>query len=1277
MRSISIFVSSTFNDMQSERDLIREKIAPEIEKYINKFGYSIEFIDLRWGINTQSIDENEANKKILRTCFSEIKKTKPFFIALVGERYGWIPDKEDVLAAFQSEGIQVDSSDTEKSITELEIACATKLYAQKNRCFFYFRDQIDYGDDLTAKTTFVSDSTQQKKISKLKNSINDKYDGQIRNYSASWDQSKQRIVGLNKFEEQLYNDLLVAINDELKNVVKPNNSIEESINITDSTIVTMSGMFSGRQSVLNNIQSFLQSNSQLMCLVGESGCGKSSVLARIADLSIQEGKCVIPFFAGIDDFSTTVENMLKSSILRLSNYLHTELCFDPKAEEFDYKELLSQFFNLLNKASLSSQVIVVVDALNQLLRSPLEEKLKWINLFALNPNVKIIVSSTNDYYQLNIIKSLNADLLNLEFFSVSDIEEVTKHYFSMNHKEIDNQVLTAILNKRSNELNLCSLPVYLLTVLQQLNNIDGDDFSAIHNRERELGESASDAIINYLTEIVTTAPDEIGALLDVSLDRVAKKVGDLAYLFTNVIALSRRGITEKYIAKICSHLNIDFDSISFSYYRKLMKNNLCERENGAWDFNHSLIKNYFKYSVKAIPKDKIINSMISILEIEDNTSQFKKSDFVYWLNLGDRLDLFVPYFYAQKNNPQVCEAFLSELQINPTSESITKLFFPVSNYTGAIWDFFSLNIKNGLFAHDDSNYLGCKILNSIYSYNFNSDSDRITVILNAYIALSISTRRAGYYLLAIDYLKIAIKLNKKISNASTDVLIYSELAECYFALGKGITSLKYRKLAIVACANSENTQEELLNENYLACVQRTKELVLNYKPIKIYIKNMSSIIEQNKLDNERAVFWAIRILQQAEIINMSASELSYEIALCDSYINESGNDTFMSARAAYSLALICFNNSPDISNQYLHKARDFILLALKVDNDVERLSLYYKIINFEIFITKCKLQKVSELNEEKLKCLQQLLVIAPTFSVTDDFLQATKTCRKGSNVSTTSYDKEACKSAKLLRRKLSQGQISAEQKVINKILLAIAVTVSSIFLLIMPIFFSIFRGYVGIIFKNSSICSVFMTYYIPATIESLFNMFAGFTLYGIIRLVRVGHDYLTKKLWIKRTCIFFAITILLLIFHALDWNYLKSYSSLNNYEYFSVGLPYIFLLFTEVVPLILIANTIMDYISIGRWSRSRRINNNSFQISYKKNMLNIFEEFGFYCMAYGLFYLFNTINNNNHYHGMVLYSTTIYNYIMIALAALLIVKTIYYTAIFVVLRKSNVKTFKS
>ncbi len=44
---------------------------------------------------------------------------------------------------------------------------------------------------------------------------------------------------------------------------------------------------------------------------------------------------------------------------------------------------------------------------------------------------------------------------------------------------------------------------------------------------------------------------------------------------------------------------------------------------------------------------------------------------------------------------------------------------------------------------------------------------------------------------------------------------------------------------------------------------------------------------------------------------------------------------------------------------------------------------------------------------------------------------------------------------------------------------------------------------------------------------------------------------------------------------------------------------------------------------------------------------------------------------------MVLYSTTIYNYIMIALATLLIVKTIYYTLMFVLLRKENVKTFKN
>ena len=116
MKNISFFLSSTFNDMQSERDLIREFIAPEVEEYAKKFGYNCEFIDLRWGIDTRDMTENDANRKILNTCFDEIRNSRPFFIGLLGERYGWVPDPEEVACAMN--GAPLQDEDSDKSITD-------------------------------------------------------------------------------------------------------------------------------------------------------------------------------------------------------------------------------------------------------------------------------------------------------------------------------------------------------------------------------------------------------------------------------------------------------------------------------------------------------------------------------------------------------------------------------------------------------------------------------------------------------------------------------------------------------------------------------------------------------------------------------------------------------------------------------------------------------------------------------------------------------------------------------------------------------------------------------------------------------------------------------------------------------------------------------------------------------------------------------------------------------------------------------------------------------
>lgn len=83
---LRVFVSSTFRDFQTERDYIRNTVQPELSDALKKHGIGFSFTDLRWGINTESEDE-ENEKKVLSVCINEIKRAKPYTIVLLGELF--------------------------------------------------------------------------------------------------------------------------------------------------------------------------------------------------------------------------------------------------------------------------------------------------------------------------------------------------------------------------------------------------------------------------------------------------------------------------------------------------------------------------------------------------------------------------------------------------------------------------------------------------------------------------------------------------------------------------------------------------------------------------------------------------------------------------------------------------------------------------------------------------------------------------------------------------------------------------------------------------------------------------------------------------------------------------------------------------------------------------------------------------------------------------------------------------------------------------------------
>ncbi|MBI4567751.1 MAG: DUF4062 domain-containing protein [Planctomycetes bacterium] len=91
-RLFRIFVSSTFKDMEDERNALHRVVFPEVKKYCRERGFRFQTVDLRWGVS----EEAGVDQRALAICLTEVARCREIspqlnFLALVGDRYGWEP----------------------------------------------------------------------------------------------------------------------------------------------------------------------------------------------------------------------------------------------------------------------------------------------------------------------------------------------------------------------------------------------------------------------------------------------------------------------------------------------------------------------------------------------------------------------------------------------------------------------------------------------------------------------------------------------------------------------------------------------------------------------------------------------------------------------------------------------------------------------------------------------------------------------------------------------------------------------------------------------------------------------------------------------------------------------------------------------------------------------------------------------------------------------------------------------------------------------------------
>ena len=453
-RQIRVFISSTFRDMQAERDVLVKKVFPQLRKLCEELAVAWTEVDLRWGITEQESSEGQ----VLPLCLAEIERCRPYFIGLLGERYGWVPDPGELSSHLKEEQPWLIEH-LQKSVTELEIIHGVlQSPKMRDRSIFYFRDP-DYLNKLPADADpkdFQSESPESaEKLFELKNKIRAEYTAGKLDYSPRENYPAPDALG----------ELVLADFTELINKLYPESETPDPID-QEATLHEAYGRsrrlaFVGREELLNKMDNHAAtSGAKPLVLTGESGCGKSALLAEWAARwkESHSDDLVIQHYIGSTSESADWQGLVRRvlSELKRAFTIAEEVPIQPEA-------MRTAMQDWLVKSAGKRRIVLVFDALNQLSGTDAAARqLGWLP-FAFPPNVTLIVSSLEGE-SLDALRKREWPELPVSLFGTEDIASAAVAYFRIFSKKPSDKLLAELTQAAPATCN----PLYLRAVLDEL-----------------------------------------------------------------------------------------------------------------------------------------------------------------------------------------------------------------------------------------------------------------------------------------------------------------------------------------------------------------------------------------------------------------------------------------------------------------------------------------------------------------------------------------------------------------------------------------------------------------------------------------------------------------------------------------------------------------------------------------------------------------------------------------------------------------------------------------
>lgn len=388
----NLFISSTFKDMDVERDIIKFEVIPALNGLFNRRGVEIQAIDLRYGVNTSGMSEAEASDKVLNMCVQSIDRARPFFVGFIGNRYGWVPPQERWLDFYRQlssdqQGLLADSAGL--SVTEMEILYSG-LFADNNesyRAVFCLRDgdSQDGSDGATAKVQALRTKIEQRCAQ----------DDRCRQLHYRMEEDDEQTLRAPGLAQQLVEALAAQIDSELAEESSATSGRAPlwatEINETRMRMVNLAERAVHRPSIERRIE---EEDSSVI-ISGPSFSGKSTVLATMYYKYLEEDwqkapteprKILLTAQVNCSRFSRNIHQLMGRWVIEMAMVLGLEqeeemryaLIEAAEANRPGIRQLFYQEVDVLR--AMGHSVHIFIDDLDQFLwSSPGDEQLQWLD----------------------------------------------------------------------------------------------------------------------------------------------------------------------------------------------------------------------------------------------------------------------------------------------------------------------------------------------------------------------------------------------------------------------------------------------------------------------------------------------------------------------------------------------------------------------------------------------------------------------------------------------------------------------------------------------------------------------------------------------------------------------------------------------------------------------------------------------------------------------------------------------------------------------------------